>query len=171
MADDSKYFVTRDNMLDVIHSIGLDMKGLTSPYSHPYDDERRAAPYVPKYHACRLAWARLKRGDDMLQVVKDLHKAMSGIEANGCSLLESALTGKFEWTQDQFTNLPDGIHRVTYKGDYYTVRSGDRLNLPSVHRHGNAYRDEADRKLEGAQEIANLMPNPCTRIIRPIPVS
>ena len=159
------YSVTRENLLDLLVSHGREMKMMCNPSSHPYDDPRRAAPYKAKVAAAREAWKRLKGGADELEVVQWLHKQTIG---EGIHLWEAALLGEFE--TEQFSNLK-GFNWITYQGDFYGVSAGDDLNLPHVRRIANKYLSEEERKLEGAQAIAAQMPNPCTRIIRPIHVS
>lgn len=165
------YYITKPNLLDLIESFGRDMKSLTYPSAHPYDDAKRAKSYEPKYQAARQAWKCIRGDIDPLKVVKSLINTTCGIEANQSRLLESALLGDFEWSEEKFKNPPKGFHWVTYQGDFYGVSSGDHLNLPHVQRLANEYLPEEKRVLGGAQAIANMMPNPCTRITRPIQVS
>lgn len=164
------YAITRENVLDWLHSFGRDMKLQCDPSAHPYDDPKRAAPFKRYYPAVREAWKMVKGGADELEVIRWLLQHIrGGVECNHLRLMEKALLGKFETSR--FDNLKKGFHWVTYQGDFYGVDTGDHLNLPRVRRIANQYLSEEERKLEGAQAIAAQMPNPCTRIIRPIHVS
>lgn len=164
------YHITRENLLDLIESLGREMKHMCSPYAHPYDDARRAAPYPAKYEACRKAWQGLKNGQDPLIVVRWLLKQAKGVHENQVSLWEHALRGDFAQTEAWFAAPREShegwcsSHWVTCNGDFYHVDFGNDLNVPRVERIANKYMPDDRCKTTGARALADLMPNPCTRV-------
>jgi hypothetical protein len=159
------YYVTKQNLLDLIQSHGLEMKMLMCPDCHPYSDAKRAEPYEARYKAAQTAWRR---------VVQSLKMCNPGPHANHMSLWEHALLGHFEKDEAFFRTGSEKFANhdwVTYKGDFYSVDFGNYLNIPRVHRIANEHLPEERCKLDGAQEIAGMMPNPCTRVSVQIQVS
>lgn len=157
-------FITQENLLDIVHSMGKGFKWKCHPSAHPYDDEARTVPYKRMYQAARIAWLEIKNGVNPITVIEDLRDQCVGVEANGCDRLLQALKGDYEVTSEFFTQPKKGFTRVTYNGDYYHINSGDRLNRPIVQRVANQHLPEEQVNLQGSLEIAGMMPNPCTRI-------
>lgn len=157
-------FISKENLLSLIHCLGLEMKALTSPYSHPYDDERRAKPYVEHHKSCQRAYWLALNND-----VAEALEALSTVPRS--NLIAMAVAGGCEQPEEFFKNMrASSFHWVTYKGDFYGVSAGDRLNLPCVHRVANEYLPKELKTIEGCKAIAAMMPNPCTRITAPIQV-
>jgi len=167
-------FITRQNILDLIHSAGLEMKAKASPSYWSHEDRERAKRHEPILKACRRAWTEVNKGEEIFSSLKRLIRDL-GSESNCLRLALEGTTGKFERSEEQIrepmkTNAwgedakGDGFFWLTFEGDLFGVNRGDKLNLPSVHRVANANLPKEKQKTAGAAKIASLLPNPCTRI-------
>lgn len=159
--------MTRENLLDWLHSFGRDMKYQMHPSAHPYDDAERARPYRRHYANVRQAWARVHTGDDPVEVMEWLLSTLTGIESNHVRLVIRALKGELEKTAEEIASIDRGHVWLTYGGDFYSVMAGDRLNLPRVNRVANQYLPKELRRVDGSRAVADMLQNPCTRITAP----
>ena len=153
-------FVSRANLLDILESVCHNLAAMSSPNYWRYEDRGRAKSYEESLAIVRKYWLKLKNGAEPIKVF-DLLRSCKIDYAN---LVYEALQGNFEKTEDWFRNLPKGHHWVTFGGDFYSVTSGDRLNIPVISRVSNQYLPAEKKKVIGSQLIASIVPNPCTRI-------
>lgn len=163
--------ITRDNLLANIHSLGCQLVQYANPGFYAFEDRVLAKGYQPKVAAARRAYAAIRDGADMCATLAQLQQDLvTGVECNRCRLLQAALDGKYAKTADQLANLDKGFYWVTYNGDFYGVNTGDCLNLPRVDRRANRNVPPEYQDTTGAQAIADMLPNPCTRVRRSVQV-